>query len=267
MAFIRLLYKYLRFFGGSYSCIICNRRVRRFFPFSENLQRSAIAHGFPYDFKRMETLNWEQCNCPFCLSSDRERLYFIFIEEYVSGSTRDHSILEFAPNPIFSKRMREIPRVYYSSADLSRDDVDIRVNICNMEQITDHRFDIVICSHILEHVPDPDMAMREIFRVMTFDGLAIIMVPLFWDVTQTEEDATHLTDEARIRYYGQYDHVRLFSRQDFLNRLKMAGFAIQEVRPSELNRQKIIQNAIAENSILYVCTNTTSLRPGELNGP
>jgi SAM-dependent methyltransferase len=130
-----------------------------------------------------------------------------------------------------------------------------------MKVLTDVKFDFIICSHVLEHVPDPDKAMREILRVMAPEGKAIIMVPLFWDVDTTVEDSSHTTDKLRLQHYGQEDHVRLFSRKDFLNRLDLAGFSVEQLRSSDFDPQKIKENAISDNSILYVCSRkiTTSI--------
>ena len=228
-----------------------------FFPLSTELQRKAKSEGFSYDFKRMETLNYEQCNCPFCLSSDRERLYLIFLEKYLDDSKKKYSILDFAPSLAFSKRIRKTHH-NYTSTDFYRNDVDIKMDICDMKEIRDTSLDFVICSHVLEHVPNPDKALKEIFRVMQPNGNAIIMVPLFWDVKDTIEDSSHNTDELRLKYYGQDDHVRLFARSDFLNRLKNAGFQVAELRPSQFDQKKIMENAISDNSILYVCTKTVN---------
>jgi SAM-dependent methyltransferase len=253
MVIIKLLYRYFRFWGGSYKCIVCNRNVRSFFPFSTDIQKNAKSCGFAYDFKRLETLNFEQCNCPFCMSSDRERLYLVFLEKYLlNDNSKRHSVLDFAPSPVFSHKLRKISN--YTSTDLFRNDVDINMDICDMKEMADGSFNFIICSHILEHVPDPDKAMREIFRIMHAEGKAIIMVPLFWDVQATVEDSSHITNELRLKHYGQEEHVRLFSRQDFLNRLNVAGFAVHQMLPSDIDQKKNKENAISDNSILYVCS-------------
>jgi hypothetical protein len=248
------LLRYLRFWGGTYRCIVCKRPLRSFFPFSTDLQQKAKEFGFKYEFSRMETLNINSCNCPFCLSSDRERLYLIFLENYFEQNKKPtYSILDFAPNAAFSKQLRDRPYVEYHSADLFRPDVDLRVDICDMKEIMDCRYDIIICSHVLEHVASPDVSMKELFRILRKDGIAIIMVPLFLDVDNTIEDVSHTSEEQRLKFYGQADHVRLFARHDFLARLKRVGFIVNEIIPSMLDAESIKRNAIAKNSVLYVC--------------
>src|SRR5687768_14211116 len=199
MSILKKVYKYVRFWGGPYRCSVCLSRTKEFFPLSADLQRKAKSNGFAYDFRRMETLNYDQCNCPFCLSSDRERLYIIYLEEHFNDSRKTYSILDFAPNMDFSRRLRK-KNYNYSSTDLYRDDVDLRMDICDMKEIQDNQFDLVICSHVLEHVPDPDKALKEIFRILRPGGKAIIMVPLFWDVEDTVEDESHNTDELRLKF-------------------------------------------------------------------
>ena len=254
--FVDLL-KYLRFWGGTFRCIVCNRPVRRFFPFSSELQRKAKGNGFPYDFRRMETLNVDNCNCPFCLSSDRERLYLIFLEKYFNQTRKTkYYLLDFAPNKAFAKHLKSKSFVEYTSTDISRPDVDLRMDICDMKEIADESFDVIICSHVLEHVSRPDNGIGELFRILRAKGMAIIMVPLFFDVVNTVEDISHTTESERLKFYGQIDHVRLFARHDFLGRLRTAGFVIKEVVPSMLDAESVRKNAIAENSILYVCTRT-----------
>lgn len=253
MNLLKTLYKHIRFWGGPYECIVCSSHVRRFFPLSQDIQQNAYNKGFSFDFKRMETLNHHQCNCPFCLSSDRERLYLIYIEDYLLQTTLNPSVPDFAPNSAFAKRLRQMSN--YVSADLFREDVDLKTDICDMQKINNSEFDFIICSHVLEHVTDPDKALGEIMRVLKPAGKAIIMVPLFWGVQRTVEDASHDTDALRLRYYGQEDHIRLFSREDFLTRLYKAGFNVEELIPYNFNAQKVKQNAIADNSIMYSIKN------------
>lgn len=44
----------------------------------------------------------------------------------------------------------------------------------------DDSFDVVMCSEVLEHVDDPDAAMREITRITKPGGRVALSVPRFW---------------------------------------------------------------------------------------
>lgn len=248
------LLKYFRFYGGNHACNICDRPVRKFFPFSTSLQQSAKSAGFQYDFRRMETLNVDACNCPFCLSSDRERLYFLFLSSILRSSDNNQlKVLDFAPTESFSKAVKGYKSINYTSADFYRTDVDIQIDICDMQALESNQFDIIICSHILEHVANPEKALSELLRVTKPGGFAIIMVPLFWDVLETIENPAYNNEELRNRYYGQGDHVRLFAKQDFINRITQAGFKIEALDPSSFNIDELNKYSIADNSVLYVC--------------
>jgi predicted SAM-dependent methyltransferase len=202
----------------------------------------------------METLNFDLCNCPFCLTNDRERLYLIYFTQNIFPSIKnpsEFSVLDFAPNAQFSKYLKG-KGVKYISTDISMEGVDIHLNICNMDALNDNSYDFIICSHILEHVDVPEDALRELYRVLKPEGSVILMVPLFWDVKETLEDKSHTSKEDRCKYYGQDDHVRLFSRQDFLNRISQAGFEIEMLKPEDFDKKLISENAISDNSILYI---------------
>lgn len=251
---VKIPLKYVRFYGGSFYCNVCKRPIRKFFSFSKQLQQAAKRQGFLYDFKRMETLNFVNCNCPFCLSSDRERLYLLFLHNYLQNRNTPSSILDFAPNAAFSSVLRKEHMTEYTSADLYRNDVDQQLDICDMQTLKDNTFDVLLCSHILEHVDHPEKALSEIYRVLKSQGIAIIMVPLFWDVKETVEGVHENTNESRQKYYGQNDHVRLFSRSDFLNRISKAQFLINELDITKFKQDDVKRLAIADNSVLYVCS-------------
>jgi SAM-dependent methyltransferase len=52
----------------------------------------------------------------------------------------------------------------------------------------DESFDVVLCTQVLEHVPDPLLALREFRRVLCSDGLLIATVPFLWEEHETPFD-------------------------------------------------------------------------------
>jgi len=51
-------------------------------------------------------------------------------------------------------------------------------------------FDVVVCSYVLERVPNDLQALKELHRVMKKDGWGIFQVPISLSLQNTKEDPT-----------------------------------------------------------------------------
>lgn len=85
--------------------------------------------------------------------------------------------------------------------------------------LADHSIDHVICSEVLEHIPDFDAMLKEIHRVLKPGGSLCVSVPRAWP----ERVCWWL--EAR---YHQVEggHIRIFHRQALKQHLHQIGFDI-----------------------------------------
>ena len=88
--------------------------------------------------------------------------------------------------------------VQYDTLDLNvkRDDITYIGSVMDMHMIKDASYDSAMCFEVLEHVPNPFIAIREINRILKNDGLLIISVPHMWPI----HEAPH--DYLRFTYYG-----------------------------------------------------------------
>ena len=91
---------------------------------------------------------------------------------------------------------------------------------------SDESFDLIICSHVLEHIPDDRLAIRELFRVLKRDGTAILQVPISASLPSTIEDPWLSNPRERERRFGQHDHVRIYGA-DYTTRLEEGGFLVE----------------------------------------
>lgn len=123
--------------------------------------------------------------------------------------------------PCFERRFRRQIGAGYLTADLLLP-ADEKMDITGIQH-PDDSFDVVYCSHVLEHVPDDRKAMREFYRVLKPSGWAIFMIPI--TVDKTVEDPTITDPQERLRLFGQDDHVRRYG-PDFVDRLQEAGFSV-----------------------------------------
>lgn len=70
----------------------------------------------------------------------------------------------------------------------------------------DHSFDIVICSEVLEHVPNHELAVKELLRVLKPGRDLVVSVPRFWP----EKICWALSADYRNSKGG---HIRIYTRK------------------------------------------------------
>jgi SAM-dependent methyltransferase len=152
-------------------------------------------------------------------------------------------LIEFAAGDALQHKLRRYPFLAYRSADISRRNVDELVDLTAMDGYAAGSLDILLCSHVLEHIPDDRKAMREICRVLKPDGFAIILVPLVTGVEETHEDPGINTQALRWKYFGMGDHVRQYGKRDFIDRLTAAGLKVDHWGSSTSARRRSVARA------------------------
>ena len=182
-----------RYLGTKYQCPVCGVGLRAFRPMWKSYWRDVKIYQPIHPAESMETLNLEAFTCPRCDAFDRDRLTAIYLEDAFRNFDRNRTyrLLEFAPGDALHKKLKSYPFIAYRSADLSRKTVDECVDMTDMADYADGSLDIILCSHILEHIPDDRKAMRELHRVLKPDGFAIVLVPLVVGLDETHEDTEH----------------------------------------------------------------------------
>jgi len=81
----------------------------------------------------------------------------------------------------------------------------------------DATFDRIICSEVLEHVPDPDLVLAEIARLLKPGGIFVASVPRYWP-----EAICWYLSPAYPREPG--GHVRIFKQQALRAQVEKHGF-------------------------------------------
>jgi SAM-dependent methyltransferase len=114
---------------------------------------------------------------------------------------------------------------------------------------------------VLEHVPEDQQAMREIRRILSPAGWAILQVPVDQTRALTDEDPT-ITDRAvRAVRFGQADHVRLYGR-DYAARLTAAGFDVsEEPGPPGLTSSDVDRFRLRHGDVIYLCRARPATHP------
>jgi len=199
------------FHGASRWCPVCGKASRRFRRFGSGGRKDAC--------------------CPRCGSLERHRLVWLYLisrTDLFDGEPK--RMLHVAPEPCLEPRLKARLGDGYLTADLLDPRAMVRMDVTDIRFPGDH-FDVIYCSHVLEHVPDDRCALGEFYRVLRKGGWAILLVPIGAD--RTVEDPTIVTPAERRRVFGQEDHVRTYG-PDYLDRLREAGFAVEVCRVADL---------------------------------
>lgn len=218
--------------GTGIRCELCGTEVRGFKAHgggAEVLERRRVVGGMKREGDR----------CPVCHGRDRTRLMMRALQEDLgigAGGTGPWDILHVAPDLGLYLWLKRQPGVRYTGADLDasryRHIDNFRACDLTAAPFADASFDVVLCSHVLEHVPDDAKAFSEIARILRPGGRALLLVPFALDGKGTDEDLTVSDPAEKDRRFGQWDHVRLYDRGDFVARMERAGFQVSLYDPA-----------------------------------
>ncbi|WP_242202328.1 class I SAM-dependent methyltransferase [Aestuariivivens insulae] len=164
---------------------------------------------------------------PSTLSLERHRLLWLYLKNETNFFTENLKVLHFAPEQCFLKQFKSLKKLNYTTTDLLSPIADVKADICNLP-FKDNSFDVILCNHVLEHIPDDTKAMEELYRVMKPGGWGVFQIPQDLNRKTTFEDDTITDKKERALIFGQYDHVRVYGR-DYFDKLRSIGFKVDEV--------------------------------------
>lgn len=249
---IKILEDYFACKHYSTYCPVCNKQGMPFSPLPDFYRENAEKYGYKYfGFGEMTAL--ETYLCSVCGSSDRERLYALWLDQEIKKGMvgRGASLIHFAPEHALSQKIKSLGYFDYHTADVMMEGVDHVINLMNLP-FNDNSFDFFICSHVLEHVEDDDLAIRELFRITKKGGCGILVAPIIVGLEKTIENPSIETEEGRWRYFGQNDHVRLYAHNDYVKRIKKQGFMLEELGIKHFGKHIFKRLGLKKTSILYI---------------
>jgi hypothetical protein len=221
--------------GNRFTCPFCNQQFREFL---------SVKPGVYF-------LANEQC--PKCDSWKRHRVMWLYLKNQTNLFSDRLKVLHIAPEYCFQRNFKNMLNLNYVSADLLSPLASTKMDITNIPY-ADNSFDVILCSHVLEHIPDDRKAMNELLRVLKATGWAILQVPIDRKRNKTFEDPTITSPKERERLFWQHDHVRLYGR-DYKDRLEEVGFAVKVKNfVKELESDAIEQYGLDEQEEIYFCT-------------
>ena len=205
----------------SVSCPCCGYRFRSF-----------VAGHYQERSERYNPVRYagigQDVICPVCGSLPRHRILAAWCDDHVEA-LRQSEILYFAPERSIMLWMKR-HGVRCMTADL-HEEADLVLDI-QATGLADESYDVVFSNHVLEHVDDFRVALREMLRILKQGGMFVCSFPMDPQVDVVDEGDAALSAEERYRRYGQVDHLRVFGmRADLL--LEEAGFAVEVINGAD----------------------------------
>jgi SAM-dependent methyltransferase len=137
------------------------------------------------------------------------------LDECMEQMAQQHLVLDLGGRHRFHKRMspsREIfaSTHYYCLDILPSPDLDIVGNLLQLP-LTAEVADGVICKAVLEHVYEPQLAVREIYRVLKPGGVAFLYVPFLYPYhgSRKEPDCYRFTRDGLLYMFRDFSEMRL----------------------------------------------------------
>lgn len=221
------------YYGRGRYCPLCERSSRRFRPFGRGRLRP-------------------DAQCPHCSSLERHRfvwLYFQHRTDLFNGVYK--RVLHVAPEACLEPPLRAKLGDGYLTADLHHEHAMVKMDITRIDYPA-ASFDVIYCSHVLEHVEDDAKALAEFRRVLHPNGWAILLVPI--TSKTTVEDPTIKEPAARLKAFGREDHVRSYG-PDYVERLEAAGFDVNTSGARNLvtDEEAAFMGLTSASGYMYFC--------------
>lgn len=219
--------------GNKYTDPIDGKGFRKFLPYGYENQRDNVLS-------------------PSTLSLERHRLLWLYLKNETDFFSAPKKVLHFAPEQAFYKRFRKQKNLDYTTTDLNSPLADVKADICNLP-FKDNEFDVILCNHVLEHIPDDTKAMQELYRVLKKGGMGIFQIPQDLSREKTFEDNSIIDRKERAKIFGQYDHVRIYGK-DYFDKLRSIGFTvIEEDYTNKITPEHVNKYRLATGEIIPIC--------------
>ncbi|MCC5929246.1 MAG: class I SAM-dependent methyltransferase [Cyclobacteriaceae bacterium] len=234
-------------------CPVCDQKINSFKRMPDLYMKKLDEVAYIHPVYQIETLNIMAYSCPVCRATDRERLYATFLLKNSEIVNKSIKILDIAPSKSLQRFLKNrFITIDYRSADLMSDDVDDKIDITDMGIYQECSFDFIICSHVLEHVIDDLRAMKELYRILKPGGMGIVMAPILLSLKEDYENPEIKSEDERWKHFAQGDHVRMYSKSGFINKLKVAGFKVNQYNIDTFGSEVFMKHGIHQRSVLYV---------------
>ncbi len=144
------------------------------------------------------------------------------LDECMQQMAQQHLVLDLGGRRRFHKHLGSFAETlggahYYCLDILPSSDLDIVGNLLQLPFAAEVA-DGVICKAVLEHVYEPQLAVREIYRVLKPGGIAFLYVPFLYPYhgSREEPDCYRFTRDGLLYMFRDFSEMRLQSVDSYI---------------------------------------------------
>jgi len=187
--------------------------------------------------------------CPGCGAHDRQRMFALFLERrglpfLRSGARVLHSAPETQVRQVLDKARTGRVEIDVFAHTLTNSGHPRCALDLAFQPFAEDSFDGAILLHVFEHVEHDRKGFRELARTLRPGGTAVIMVPIYIGLTETDD-------------WGwpdplMFDHYRTYCVVDFAERA--APLEVEQVHPRDLlSPEEQARYAIRDTEVIFLC--------------
>jgi SAM-dependent methyltransferase len=183
----------------------------------------------------------ELSSCRYRLTLARYASIAEFLKREIASAQRNLHLLDVACGQGRLILYGPFPGMKFTGTDVSRSSLAtarergyqgvVETNVAHPLPFPDQSFDVVVCSHILEHLLEPERLVREAHRVLRPGGLLVVGVPicLWWTRWLRIHVLPRLVPSKRPEVLAaRFGHVQFFTLPSLKQLLK--EFLFEDIR-------------------------------------
>jgi len=170
-------------------------------------------------------------------------------------------VLHMAPERSMYELLKGHPLVDYTCIDINPERYPYAKGCLKQDALAmsfaDGTFDVIISSHVIEHVPDAKAFIRESIRCLKRTGVFLLNFPVHAG-KKSFEDPSIIDGEKRYDVFGQWDHVRVLG-DDYLEYLADEFYTMTIIKGEEIVSSDAIKQSVLSSSGFVVVTPNSTL--------
>lgn len=191
--------------------------------------------------------------CPSCESKARTRL-IPFAMDFFQINQQQVPVLHIAPNKTeFLYIQNKLNPNPYDRLDIRKMPLVNIVQDLTQTTLASNRYQYMLIWHVLEHIPNDEKAILEMYRLLKPGGQLLVSVPIHPNGNPTTFEDPTIPRKDYQEIHGHHDHCRSCGL-DYYQRFEKVGFKTAFLHVKDLDESTLLKYGLSENHTAWLFT-------------